>query len=278
MGGGEVSRVAARRRTTARTAALAARPGAPELARLVPSLRSLAVGVGLLVLALGGYAAARSTSLFAVSTLDVRGGNAELRAQVRAALADELGRSLVTVDGAAVAHRLDAVAGVRSFTYDRAFPHTLRVVVRREVPVLVVRLVPGTDAFLVAASGRVLRMLPHAHLSRMPRLWVKHGSAAISVGEPLPADLRPAAHMLGVLRGAGFPGGVATVSVARSGLALTLGGGFQVRLGDDGDMRLKLAIARRILRLTAAAAGGTGYLDVSLPGRPVLDTNSQVGG
>jgi cell division protein FtsQ len=273
-----VSRVAARRRTTARPAALAVRPGVPELARLVPSLRSLALGIGLLVLAGGAYAAARTTSLFAVSTLDVRGGNAQLRAQVRAALADEVGRSLVTVDGAAIAHRLDAVAGVRSFTYDRAFPHTLRVVVRREVPVLVVRRVPGADAFLVAASGRVLRMLPHSHLSPLPRLWVRRSAAPITVGDLLPPDLRPAAHTLGALRGAGLPGGVSTVSVARGELALTLTGGFQVRLGDAGDARLKLAIARRILRLTGAAAGGAGYVDVSVPERPVLDTNSQVGG
>jgi hypothetical protein len=272
-----VSRVAARRRTTARTAALAARPGVLELARFVPSLRSLAVGVALLVLAAGAYAAARSTSLFAVTTLDVRGGNAELRAQVRAALADEVGRSLVTVDGAGIARSLDAVAGVRSFTYDRAFPHTLRVVVRREVPVLVVRRVPGPDAFLVAASGRVLRMLPHAHLSSLPRLWVKRAGAPITVGEPLPADLRPAAHALAALRGAGLPRVVETVSVARTGLGLTLAGGFQIRLGDDGDVRLKLAIARRILRLTGAA-GGSGYVDVSVPERPVLDTNSQVVG
>jgi hypothetical protein len=167
---------------------------------------------------------------------------------------------------------------VRSFTYDRAFPHTLRVVVRREVPVLVVRRVPGADAFLVASSGRVLRMLPHAHLSQLPRLWVKRSAVQITVGEPLPADLRPAAHTLGALRGAGLPGGVSTVSVAHGELALTLSGGFQVRLGDAGDTRLKLAIARRILRLTGAAAGGTGYVDVSVPERPVLDTNSQVGG
>ena len=61
-------------------------------------------------------------------------------------------------------------------------------------------------------------------------------------------------------------------------LTLLLGGGLEVRLGDPGDIRLKLAIARRILRATGAAAAGTGYVDVGVPARPVLSTKPQVGG
>jgi hypothetical protein len=62
------------------------------------------------------------------------------------------------------------------------------------------------------------------------------------------------------------------------GLTLGLGGGLELRLGDGGDLRLKLAIARRILRATGAAKAGEGYLDVSVPERPVLSLNPQVGG
>jgi hypothetical protein len=57
-----------------------------------------------------------------------------------------------------------------------------------------------------------------------------------------------------------------------------LASGFQVRLGDPGDVRLKLAIARRIFRVAAIGPTSVGYLDVSVPERPVLNTNSQVGG
>ena len=84
-------RVAARRRTTARTAVAARAP------RHVPSSAALAP-----VRALDrrrararrsrsrcGYLGARDTSVFAVRTIDVRGGTATLRAQVRAALAAE---------------------------------------------------------------------------------------------------------------------------------------------------------------------------------------------
>jgi hypothetical protein len=66
--------------------------------------------------------------------------------------------------------------------------------------------------------------------------------------------------------------------VGKDELTLILGGGLQVRLGDTGDLRLKLAIARRILARTGAALGGTGYLDVSVPLRPVLSTQPQVEG
>jgi hypothetical protein len=61
-------------------------------------------------------------------------------------------------------------------------------------------------------------------------------------------------------------------------LTLKLAGGFEIRLGDPGDLRLKLAIARRILRATGAATSGATYLDVSVPERPVVFDKSQVVG
>ena len=72
-------------------------------------------------------------------TIDVRGGTPQTRAEARAALAGEQGTSLLKIGRGTVAARLAGVSSVRSFTYDRAFPSTLRVVVRRERPVLVLR-------------------------------------------------------------------------------------------------------------------------------------------
>jgi cell division protein FtsQ len=269
--------VAARRRTTADVAPVPVRDSLPDLRHLTPSARSFAVGVVLALLALGAYFGARDTSVFAVQTLDVRGGNAELRAQVRDALAGELGTSLLRVNTGIVASAVDPIPGVRSFTIDRAFPHTLRVTVKREVPVLVVRQVPGRAAFLVGASGRVLRLLPHSRLSHLPRLWVTK-QVPVQVGAALPTQLAAAATALAPLQGAALPGGVSSVRVGKDELTLTLGGGLQVLLGDTGDLRLKLAIARRILTQTGAALGGAGYLDVSVPLRPVLSTVPQVAG
>jgi hypothetical protein len=93
---------------------------------------------------------------------------------------------------------------------------------------------------------------------------------------PAPAAAAPAA--LVPLRGASLPSGVHSVRVAAHTLTLELGSGLELRLGDTGDLRLKLAIARRILRAAVAAGQAAGYLDVSLPERPVLGLNPQVGG
>ena len=265
---------AARRRPSARTAVLPARRRVPELGRLAPSGRSILIGLALLLAAVGAYVGARETAVFAVRTVEVRGGTPALRADVRKALAAELGQSLVRVDGGSIGAALAPIPGVHSFTYDRAFPHTLRVVVRPEEPVLVLR--QSSAAYLVAASGKVVRTLAHPRLSSLPRLWVTK-DLAVRVGETLPPGAASAASALALLRGAPLPGGVRQARAGKE-LTLVLGGGLELRLGDTGDLRLKLAIARRILRATAAAATGGGYLDVSVPERPVLSTNSQVVG
>jgi hypothetical protein len=212
--------------------------------------------------------------VFAVRTLDVRGGNAATRAQVRAALAGEVGTSLLKIDRTTIAAKLAAVSSVRSFTYDRAFPGTLRVIVHREFPVLVLR--QSSYAFLVAASGRVLKQLPHPLLSHLPRLWVK-SSVPVELGEQLPPTEAAAAHALAAANGAGLPGGVRSIVQSHGSFALELGRGLELRLGQPTDVLLKLAIAKQILRETGAAAG-PGYLDVSVPERPVLSANAQVGG
>ena len=245
-----------------------------EVARLAPSGRSILIGLAILLAAIGAYVAARDTSVFAVRTLEIRGGTPELRQQVRSALGSEVGRSLLRVDAGALEQRVSGLPGVRSFTYDRAFPHTLRVSVRAEHPVLVVR--QGAHAYLVAASGRVLRSLSHPRLSRLPRLYVKK-DVALSVGGTAPPGVCGAAAALSVIRDAALPTGVRFVRSGAAELTLLLGSGFEVRLGDPSDVRLKLAIARRILRATGAGTSG-GYLDVAVPERSVLDTNTQVGG
>jgi hypothetical protein len=245
-----------------------------QLTRIAPSGRSVLIGLALLALAVGGYLGARETSVFAVRTIEIHGGDQALRQQVTKVLADELGRSLLKVDADGLGRRIAPLPGVLSFRYDRAFPNTLRIVLRPEQPVLVLR--QRDHAYLVAASGRVLRALPHPHLSHLPRLWVT-GEVPVRIGDPLPGPVAAAATALAPLQGAPLPGGVRFVRGGKE-LTFVLGGGLELRLGDHGDLQLKLAIARRILRATAAAAAGGGYLDVSVPERPVLSSKSQVGG
>lgn len=147
---------------------------------------------------------------------------------------------------------------------------------RRELPSLVVRQVPGKSAYLVASSGRVLRPLTNASLSHLPRLWVTH-AVSVGVGQQLPAKFAPAAAAAAFARSVHLPSGVGTIRATGTELTLTLGNGVEVRLGDSGDLRLKLAIARRILAVVGGPAA-TGYVDVSVPERPVANSNPQVGG
>jgi ferric-dicitrate binding protein FerR (iron transport regulator) len=67
---------------------------------------------------------------------------------------------------------------------------------------------------------------------------------------------------------------VRQVLTADGELTLVLASGTQLRLGNSGDLRLKLAIAKQLLPLTTGAA----YVDVSVPERPVAGYNPQVGG
>ena len=274
-GDGEVSLVAAPTRPTAEAADLTARTvDPPALVRFLPSGRSLLAGLAIALLAGAAYLVARETSVFAVRTLDIRGGTAQTRAHVRQALAAEVGVSLLKIDRARVAGKLADVPDVLSFRYDRVFPNTLRVVVRRERPVLVLR--QSNHAFLVSATGRVLKPLPHPLLSHLPRLWVT-AAVPVAVGDDLPPTDAAAAHALAAANGAHLPGGVRTITFQKGQFALELGAGLELRLGPPKDVLLKLAIANRILRETGASVD-PGYLDVSVPERPVLSTNSQVAG
>jgi cell division septal protein FtsQ len=253
---------------------LPARRPSLDVAALAPSGRSVLVGLALFVLAILAYVGARETSVFGVQTIDVRGATPQVRAQVRQALASERGISLLKVDGASLDRRLAVIPAVRSFTYDRAFPHTLRIVLKREWPALVVR--RGADGFLLSTDGRVLQRLVHVRRSPLPRLYVPRDTR-LAVGGTVGGPMLAAATSLAPVRGAPLPGGVRFVVSNDKNLTFVLGQShFELRLGDTGDLRLKLAIARRILRQTGAVGAGAGYLDVSVPERPVLLANPQV--
>lgn len=229
--------------------------------RLVPTRRSLAVGLGLLAFGLTAYAFARETSLFAVDRIDVEGGSPRLAAEVRQALAPVAGTSLVGLDGGAAMRRVEALPTVVSATYDRAFPHTLRVVVVPERPASVLR--RGADSWLLSARGRVIERLPLRADSRLPRVWVA-GSIPVSIGGTLAGGAGAAARAV-ALAGP-FGSRVAAATYAKGLLVFHLRSGLEVLLGDTADVGLKAAIAARAL---PTLPPGSTYLDVSVPGRAV---------
>jgi cell division protein FtsQ len=244
----------------------------PAVARFAPSRRSLAVGLGLVVAAIGLYAIARQSSVFAISRLEVSGAPTAVQQQVKRALAPLLGTNLVGLDGAALERRAEALPTVVSVSYDRAFPHTLRIVVVPERPVAVLH--RGKETWLVSTRGRVMQRIANGTEPALARIWVPR-KADVTVGAFLaPAGGGTAARTLA--SAVHFPARIATVSAAHGELVLRLRSGVELRLGDTTDVRLKLAIARRAL---AQLPPGATYLDVSVPGRPVAGAdNPQLSG
>jgi cell division septal protein FtsQ len=219
--------------------------------------------------AIGTYIAARESSIFALERIEVEGAPPAVAAEVRATLRPYIGKSLVRFDGDAAARRLSNVAEVADSRFDRAFPHTLKVRVHAERPVAVLR--QGADAWLVSASARVLRRLDPPY-PRLPRIWVPR-AADIAVNSTLGGLGAQGVAALAPLRPLRVGADVRLVRTGNGGLTLVLDSGTEIRLGDSGDLRLKLAIAKQLLPVTA----GASYLDVSVPERPVATYYPQVG-
>ena len=232
---------------------------------LVALLALVLVGSGV-----GAYFGARQTGVFSLDRITVDGAPRGTAGRIRAALRPYVGESLVRFDHEDAVRRLAAVPEVAEAHFDRDFPHTLNVRVRLERPVAVLR--RGSDAWLVSSTARVLEPLqrPYPHL---PRIWLP-ASADVSVNTTLDGIGAMGVAAVAPLRTLRLDAGVRQVVAGDGELTLVLSSGTDLRLGDTGDLRLKLAIARQILPLTHGAA----YVDVSVPERPVAGYNPQVGG
>jgi cell division protein FtsQ len=218
------------------------------------------------------YAAARGTSAFAVRSVAVEGAPAEVALDVRKALAPAVGKSLLALDLAELEDRVGRVPMVAGATFDRSFPNTLRIAVVPEVPVAVLR--QGSSSWLVAAEGKVVAELERGARPRLPRVWMNR-RVTVVVGESVRGVPRRAVTAVAPLASRPLPFAVTSVLAEGKELTLKLRSGLELRLGDATDLLLKLEVARRIL---PSLVGATGYLDVSLPARPVAgdDLNSQV--
>ena len=278
MAGGRGSRNRSRPRARAASAAASFPRGAAgdrlELFRFAPSGRSLLVALLLLLTGLGLYAAARATSAFAVDRIAVEGASPEVAAEVRKALAPALGESLLGLDLNELTRRAEEVPMVAAASFDRAFPHTLEIAVVPEVPVAVLR--QGSSSWLAAAGGRVVAELDKGDRPGLPRVWLKR-DVDVRVGESLRGLQRRAVAAVAPLVGNPLPSAVNSVLVTRDELTLALRSGVELRLGDTSDLAVKLEVARRVLPQLDEAGG---YLDVSLPERPVagesLDSQVEV--
>ena len=259
--------------STSRPAIALARPPGVRL-----NLRLSRVAlIALLTVAIAGlaYALARTTSLFAVRSVEVTGAPISLARQVEAKLARFRGQSLVGLDARGIEAAVESIPAVKSAEIERDFPRTLRVDVRPEVGVAVAR--RAEDAWLVAASGKVLEQIQLGTFEGLPRIWLARTGEPVSPSTVLSRDTGGAAAEAVAELPRSFPVKVLSVHGTGRDLTLMLRGGTELRLGEPVDIGLKLAVAATVLRgLPPEGGDSLAYLDVSLPARPVGLPKSQV--
>ena len=273
-GGGRTERGSRQRAAAASAVVPLPRSGGDrlDLARILPSGRSLLTAFGVVAAVVIGYWGARATSVFAVDRVEVRGAPPDVAREVRAATKGIVGASLLSVNTHEIEGKVRMLPMVIAASVDRAFPHTLVVKVAAEQPVGVAR--TGDHAWLVTANGRVIRSIDPRAEPGVPRIWLP-SKLSVGVGGTLPTTYQPGARALGALRDVHFPARVKGVRFTGGELTIALRSGREVLLGDASDIALKLAVAGQVLR---HLDGSLPYLDVSVPERPVASINPQPSG
>jgi len=243
------------------------------LSKLLPSGRALLLGFAILGTGVLAYVGARESSVFALRSIEVSGAPPRVAAHVRVALRPLDGRSLLALNRGEVERRLAGLSDVAAVSFDRDFPHTLRVVVTPAHSIAVLR--RGSSAWIISSNGRVVRTAGLFAAPRLPRIWIPRGDS-VEVGMTLSeAATARAVQALAVARGAGFATRIATVRSSDQKLTFVLAAGLELRFGDSSSLRLKLAVAERVLPLVR---GTRGYVDLAVPARPIASANPQVGG
>lgn len=240
--------------------------GRLDLARLVPSGRSLLLGVCLVLGTLVAYWGARVTPVFDVRTVDVRGAPPDVVREVQRATQTTVGTSLLGIDAARLEDRLRTLPAVAGVSVDRAFPHTLVVRVAVERTVAVAR--RGHSSWLVTSSGKVVREIDTGSEPMLPRVWLTR-DVAVRLGGTLPAAVTAETKVFAALRDAHFRRRATGIRVVDGEMTIVVRNGPEIRLGEPTDVRLKLAVATQVFRHLQS---GTLYLDVSVPERPVAGT------
>ena len=225
------------------------------------------------------YLAARETPLFAVRTVEITGGSEAVRKAVREAAQPAEGESLVALDVNSLVQELEALPSVRSASYDRAFPSTLRLFVRPELAIGIVRL--GPDRWVVSERGRIIRRYVTGSRERYPRFELPGRPNVVPGAFLTDPGARVVLGALAVVP-KNFPARIQMVRLEGGRLTMDLRapwGGPELRLGEAVDVKAKLAVAAVVLRsLSADAPSSVGYVDVSVPERTVVGSNPQVEG
>ncbi|HKO73680.1 MAG TPA: FtsQ-type POTRA domain-containing protein [Gaiellaceae bacterium] len=251
----------------------------------VPALRGAwrrAVLIGVSILAALGllYVGARETPVFALRTVEIQGAPPKVRQAVLRSVEETRGTSLVSLDGDAVVRRLEALPSVRSVSYDRAFPHTLRLVVVPEQPVAVVD--QASNLWIVSVRGRVIGPTSAVEAADLPRLRYLP-EAPLTAGQFV-SDAGTKTILAALAEAPKrMPLPIHSARLEDGELTLVLAGEAGTRplllVGEPDNVGTKLRVAALVLRkLGADERAALSYLDVTLPDRPVASSNPLVSG
>jgi cell division protein FtsQ len=235
--------------------------------QLRPTPRSLLVSAAIAVAAVGLYVLARETSMFAVTHIQVEGAPPGIAREVNELATAAKGESLLELDGEELVRSLRALPTVAAVTYDRAFPHTLRLIVKPERPVAIIR--QGSRSWVVSMRGRIIRPIPPRTRLGLPRIWLRQ-EVPLATGKMVGDRMTTrAVSALNPLVKLPLPARIAHVRMQHGELTLVTASRIEIQLGIPSDLPLKLAIARHLLPDLTPATGGVAYLDVSVPERVV---------
>ena len=225
-----------------------------------------------MVLTAFAYVAARETPVFAVRAIEVEGARPAVARRVEIALRPLEGKSLLELRADEVTRLATALPSVAGITYDRAFPNTLHVRVVTEQPVAVVR--RGVEAWLVSRRGRVLVRIAQGTHRTLPRIWLRQPLTLSAGGTLAVGGGADEVLMLDALRGTRLEKRISSVREVGRQWIYMLRGGVELRVGTRAELPVKLEVARRIRERTPVF----GYLDVSVPERPVSGPEPQLSG
>jgi cell division protein FtsQ len=247
--------------TAGRTPAQA-RAAAERRARLQKRVR-LGLVAGLLVSVFAAWIFVPASNAFRIRHVEITGASSvddlEIRTRIDKLLA---GRTIYTVDEAAVERRIEELPFVREARVERHIPGGLQVHISEYRP-LALGYGDG-DFWLVAHDGRILaKANKDAWTGRIPTVTLR--------GEDLKPGVRvddePALQLLTNLR-ADSTLAFDTIRATEYELIATLVDGVELRFGRPDQLLLKVAAAERTLQLAARHDERLLYVDVSVPGRP----------
>lgn len=208
---------------------------------------------------------ATQTPLLDVDRVAVVGAEHTGADEVRRAAGVARGQALISVDGAAVARRVEELPWVESVEVERSWPSTLTLRVTERQPVALVQ-VSENRAAAVDAGGWVVAIEPHEE-GTGDALVLTGIEDDLAEGGRLGSDAR-AALSVAVAVAERLPGVVASVS---TDLDAELRDGGTVRFGSTDDLGAKVTALETVLDEVDTSC--LQLLDVRVAGSPALTRN-----